>query len=108
MSEIILVTTTLETQQEAQDLASYILNKRFAACAQITGPITSLYWWQGKIDHSKEFVLSLKTTSDLYDKLELLIQENHPYETPEIIATTLNCCSHEYKKWLEKEIIEGV
>jgi len=107
MSEILLVATTLETQQEAEDLATCILDKRLAACAQITGPITSLYWWQGKIENSKEYILSLKSTSDLYDSLEQLIKENHPYETPEIIATRLNRCSHEYKIWLEKEINEG-
>ena len=104
MNEIILVTTTFETHQEAEQMATLVLNKRLAACAQITGPVTSLYWWQGNIDNTQEYVLTFKSTTVLYENLEQSIKENHPYDTPEIVATITSHSSREYRKWLDKEL----
>lgn len=104
MNEILLIATTFETREDAEKLAIIIIKERLAACAQITGPTTSLYWWQGEIEQSSEFILTLKSIDEHYSKLEQTIKKHHPYETPEIIATRSKHCSQEYKDWLEHEL----
>lgn len=106
MNELLMVTTTFETKEEAEQMAKIVLDKRLAACAQVSGPIASLYWWHGKIENTQEYILTLKTTVKYFKKLEQIIKDNHPYDLPEIIATQATHSSREYKDWLNKELIE--
>ena len=107
MNEILLVTTTFATEEEAEKLATGVLEMRLAGCAQITGPGTSIYWWQGKLEKSKEYILTLKSTPELYERLERAIKANHPYDTPEIVATMTSHHCRQYKEWLDNEL-QGV
>ncbi len=104
MSEMILVTTTFESKQEAKKIGKILVDSRLAGCAQVSGPVTSVYRWKGKIENSQEYCLSVKTVSALYQQLEKSIKEHHPYETPEIIATPTYAHSQEYGDWLEDQL----
>jgi len=50
MTDYIQVLTTAETKKDAQTIATDLVEKRLAACAQIIGPLTSTYWWKGKVE----------------------------------------------------------
>jgi len=104
MSVPLVITTTFEGRADAEKMASALLEKRLIACAQISGPVSSSYWWQGKIVSSEEYLLVMKSDESLYDVLEQCIRELHPYETPEIIATVIKHLSEDYRQWLEKEL----
>ncbi len=104
MSVPLVITTAFESRVDAEIIAAALLEKRLIACAQITGPVSSSYWWQGKIVSSAEYLLVMKSDESLYDELEQLIGELHPYETPEIIATVITHLSEEYRQWLEEEL----
>lgn len=104
MSVPLLISTTLESRSDAEKMAIALLEKRLIACAQITGPVSSSYWWQEKIVSSEEYLLMMKSDESLYNKLEQHIQESHPYETPEIVATVITHLSEDYRQWLEKEL----
>jgi periplasmic divalent cation tolerance protein len=54
MTKTIQVVTTAGTKADAQQIARAVVEKRLAACVQIIGPITSTYWWQGKIETAEE------------------------------------------------------
>ena len=100
----LLIYTTFESHSDAEKMATALLEKRLIACAQITGPVSSTYWWQEKIVSSEEYLLVMKSDESLYNKLEQHIQESHPYETPEIVATVITHLSEDYRQWLEKEL----
>ncbi|WP_163336709.1 divalent-cation tolerance protein CutA [Desulfopila sp. IMCC35008] len=104
MDKPLIVQTTVETKQNGQQLADSLLRKRLAACCQISGPIESRYWWQGEIEHSPEYLLSLKTFSSLFVKVEQLIAEEHPYDVPEIIAMEITNISASYRNWMKEEL----
>lgn len=104
MSVPLVITTAFEGRGDAETMAAALLEKRLIACAQITGPVSSSYWWQGKIVSSAEYLLVMKSDESLYDELEQLIRELHPYETPEIIGTVITHLSEDYRQWLEKEL----
>jgi len=104
MEEPILVSTTLERQEHAEELASALLQKRLVACAQIQGPIKSMYWWKDRIAESVEFILTVKTFGELYSEVEATILVGHPYDVPEIIAEPLVRVSAGYLDWMRGEI----
>ena len=104
MKSYIQITTTTETKEEAQKIAQYLVDTKLAACVQITGPITSIYRWKGKVENAQEWLCLIKTQDDLYDKVEAAIKKLHPYETPEIIAVPIVKGSKEYLKWIDNEL----
>jgi periplasmic divalent cation tolerance protein len=86
MTEFIKVQTTIDSKEAAQAMAMAIVSKRLAACVQVSGPITSTYWWQGKIEQAEEWVCTAKTQRALYSDLEQAIRDAHTYDVPEILA----------------------
>jgi len=103
MAEIILVSTTLEKLDKAEAIARKLLDKRIVACAQISGPIKSYYRWKEATVEAEEFVLAIKTTPSLQQRVVDLIIQMHPYELPEIITQTPDYVLPEYANWVYGE-----
>lgn len=104
MLNIVEITTTLETMEQAQQLADSLVKSHLAACVQITGPIQSVYKWQGKICNSAEYRCTIKTTAKMQAKLFTAIHELHPYDVPEILVTNVSACSEAYRLWLQAQL----
>jgi periplasmic divalent cation tolerance protein len=104
MKSYLQVTTTTETKEQAQTIAQHLVETKLAVCVQITGPITSIYRWKGKVENAQEWLCLIKTRDDLYNKVEAAIKSKHPYETPEIIAVPIVKGSKEYLSWLDDEL----
>ncbi|MBM7172422.1 divalent-cation tolerance protein CutA [Streptomyces sp. G44] len=100
------VLTTTDAEDKARDLATGAIRARLAACAQITGPVTSVYRWEGEIETAREWQVLLKTTTARYAALETWLTEAHDYDTPEIIATPVVRGSAAYLEWVERETAE--
>ncbi len=103
MTDYIQVVTTTERREDAEQIARALVGERLAACAQVTGPITSTYRWQGKIETAQEWQCWAKSRRDLYDRVEQTIRRLHPYEVPEILAMPIAAGSGEYLAWLNAE-----
>jgi periplasmic divalent cation tolerance protein len=102
-TEAIQVITTTADRTEADGIAEAVLKQRLAACVQIGGPIDSSYWWNSRIETSREFVLTIKTRRDLFPRLEAAILALHSYEQPEILAVAAVEVTPGYLKWLEEQ-----
>lgn len=96
---VLIVFTTVSGADEAAELAKKIVGEKLAACVQVTA-IASHYFWQGETRSEPEQLLSIKTFPEKYDDLERFIEENHPYEVPEIIAVDAERVSGGYLKWM--------
>ena len=103
MPDLIEVVTTIARKDEAELLAGELIERRLAACVQIIGPITSVYRWQGSVEHSQEWMCRIKTPRELYDRLAAAIRELHSYETPEIIALAVVAADADYASWAARE-----
>ena len=103
MKSYIQITITTETKEQAEIIAQHLVDKKLAACVQIVGPITSIYRWKGKVENAQEWLCLIKTRNDLYSKVEAAIKNQHPYETPEIIAVPIVKGSKEYLQWISEE-----
>lgn len=103
MPEFIQVLTTFDKVGDAEQLARHLVENRLAACVQISGPMTSIYRWQGATESSQEWACTIKTRRDLFPQLESVIQSLHPYDEPEIVALPMVAGSAGYLKWVESE-----
>ena len=95
------VTTTLDSREAADRLASLLVEARLAACAQVMGPVASTYRWQGRTEHAAEWSCSLKTTLARLPALEARIRTEHPYQVPEIVAVPILAGDPAYLAWIE-------
>ncbi len=102
----IQVLTTTARRDEAERIASELVDSGLAACVQIVGPITSTYRWRGKIERQEEWQCWAKTRGELFDRVEAAIRRIHPYEVPEIIAVPIVAGSAGYLSWLDAETTE--
>lgn len=106
MSIFIQVNTTIDTREGAKKIADTLVEKRLAACVQVSGPITSTYWWQGQIKVAQEWVCTAKTQQGLYEAVEQAIRDVHSYEEPEILATPILAASQGYLSWVAQETMK--
>jgi periplasmic divalent cation tolerance protein len=97
------ITTTAGSRDEADRIATSLVDRRLAGCVQIIGPIHSVYRWQGKVEHAEEWLCHIKTTREQYVAVEAAICELHSYDCPEIIATPIIVGSETYLQWLAEQ-----
>jgi periplasmic divalent cation tolerance protein len=98
------VTTTLPDRDAANRLGRRLVEERLAACAQVVGPVSSVYWWQGEVETAGEWYCHLKTTAERVSALITRIGELHPYETPEIIALPVTEGNTAYLQWIAASV----
>jgi len=98
-----LVSVTAPTPEEAERLGHDTVSARLAACAQVDGPITSTYWWDGELTTETEWRCVLKTTERRMPALVEALRAAHSYDVPEVVATPIEGGSTEYLDWLDAE-----
>ena len=106
MYPLIIISTTFENKKDGEKLSRSLLDEKLIACAQLSGPITSYYRWEGDVAASTEFILTMKTKEPLYEKVKTRLKEMHPYELPEIIVQAVPESSEEYMQWVEDETLK--
>ncbi len=99
----VLFITTANTD-EAQRISNMLLNQKKAACVNIVPEVSSLFWWQDKLDSAQESLLIVKTKKSLLNEIVTLVREIHIYDIPEIIALPIMGGNQEYLDWIGKEV----
>lgn len=103
----IIVSMTTATREEAEKITRNLLAQKWIACANIVGPVSSLFWWKNKINQDNEFLVLMKTRSSLFEKLAAAIKQMHSYEVPEIIAVPITKGEQSYMDWLGSSLRKG-
>ncbi len=106
MSEggMVQVVTAVSSREEADRLAELAVERRLAACVQVSGPVASIYRWRGEVEGEREWLCTMKTSVLYADELMAVLEEEHPYETPEIICISVDRVSEGYLEWLRSEV----
>jgi periplasmic divalent cation tolerance protein len=102
--DCIQVSTTLPTREAAEQLGAALVAGRLAACAQVHGPISSTYRWEGKVTTASEWYCHLKTTRARLAALEAEIRRRHPYQVPELIALPIVAGGADYLRWIGQAV----
>lgn len=107
MPEFVVVTTTSGDHTVAEQIAADLVDRRLVACAQIAGPVKSVYRWKGTVEFTEEVVLQLKTVTQNIPAIKETIASLHPYDVPEVIVTPIVDGSDAYLEWLRSETREA-
>ncbi|MEA5361587.1 divalent-cation tolerance protein CutA [Amycolatopsis sp., V23-08] len=102
-AEHVIVTSTTDSEAAARELATQAVEARLGACAQVVGPVTSVYRWEEKVQTDQEWRVEIKTTAGRVAALTERIRQLHGYDLPEVIATPIEGGSAEYLAWLTAE-----
>jgi periplasmic divalent cation tolerance protein len=99
VGEFVVGHTTLPDLESAQRMARELVERRAAACVQLS-PITSVYRWQEGIEESAEILLLIKTVAEKQEQVRGIVLRSHPYEIPEIIFVTVAGGHPPYLDWI--------
>ncbi len=96
------VHVTCGDRGEADRIAAALVDERLAACVQLT-PVTSVFRWEGAIEHDDEILLVAKSRRDLFEGVVRRIEELHSYDLP---AITFHPCeaSDATSAWLDQSV----
>ena len=103
-SAYIVLFITTATAEEAQRISKVLLNQRKAACVNIVPRVSSLFWWQDKLDSAQESLLVIKTKAAQLNEIVRLVKELHSYDVPEIIALPIVGGNQDYLEWIDKSV----
>ncbi len=96
------VITTVGSHDEAQALAKALVERKLAACVQISA-IDSVFHWQDAVQSEPEYRLLCKTTDERYPALEHAILALHSYDLPAICALRLDPIYAPFADWIAAE-----
>ncbi len=101
---VILVVTTFPNPEVAGQFGTQLVESQLAACVNTIPGVTSIYRWKGKVENEMEVIGLIKTTADRLEELEAWIQENHPYDEPEMIVLHVEAGSGGYLDWVREQV----
>ena len=105
MDEMMLVYTTWPDAETAQAAGIAAVEAGLAACANILGPIQSIYRWEGEMQQQTELAMLLKTRAALAEPLKAMILARHPYSTPCVIGLPVSRegSNAGFLSWIEEQ-----
>lgn len=98
--EFVVVLVTAGTADEAATIGRTVVEERLVACANVIGPIRSIYRWQGAVEDAAEHLLLLKARAADVPALERRVRALHSYDVPELLALPIREGSETYLAWL--------
>ncbi len=102
-TKVAVIVVTSDSREELNSLCEVLLAGRLVACAQISGPISSRYWWAGRLENAQEWVATLKTTPGMAEQVRSSIAASHSYEVPEILLHEVSAAPS-YAAWVQAEV----
>ncbi|MFH1678062.1 MAG: divalent-cation tolerance protein CutA [Candidatus Omnitrophota bacterium] len=100
----IIILITCANKREAKKISGELVQQKLAACVNVVDKITSIFWWQGKIDSAAELLLIAKSKKSLMPRIIKLVKSLHSYKVPEIIALPIVAGNDDYIKWINESV----
>ena len=100
--DLIVVVTSVGTEEQALDIAHALVRNHRAACVNIVPNVHSIYRWKGRLCDDGEFLLMIKTRASEFDAVKESIQKLNTYELPEVLAYRVDEASPAFSSWIAK------
>jgi periplasmic divalent cation tolerance protein len=104
MTDKIVVLNTCGSEAEAERLARLLVDQHLAACVSVVPRLRSFYRWKGAVESSEEWLLLIKSSRPVFERLRAALEEAHSYEVPEVLALPVVDGSTAYLEWLEASL----
>lgn len=99
VAEIVVFVTT-SSEEEAMRIGLALVQAELASCVNVLPQVRSIFRWEGKVTEEQEFMMVIKSRSDLFEVLAVTVKRLHSYAVPEIIALPIVKGSEEYLAWI--------
>ncbi len=99
-ASLLVVVTTVGTEQQALDIAHDLVGKHLAACVNIVARIRSVFFFKGKVNDDTEWMLFVKTAPENFHAVRDAIKRLNVYELPEILGFSTAHADALFAKWV--------
>jgi periplasmic divalent cation tolerance protein len=100
--DLIIVVTSVGTEDQALDVAHALIRNRQAACVNIIPNVHSIYRWKGRVCEDDERLLIIKSVANEFEGIKETIQKVNTYELPEILAYRVDQASGPFGEWISR------
>jgi periplasmic divalent cation tolerance protein len=97
---IVVVVSTVGTEEQALDIAHHLVTNRLAACVNILPGVRSVFRWKGKVNDDTEFLLIVKTVESQFKAVQKAMAELNAYELPEILGFPATFADQAFGRWV--------
>ena len=104
MSDLRLIHSSVSSEESARTLAGKLVENDLAACVSIGSKIRSVYRWEGTLEDEEELPLTVKTTTNRLEETMEFLEQNHPYDCPELIVTAPFATNENYENWAKTQL----
>jgi len=87
-------------EDSAVRAAGIMLDEGLVACANVLGPMRSLYQWQGERGEAVECGALFKTDATLLDRAVARLEDIHPYDCPAVLGWHTDAAGSAAAQWL--------
>ena len=106
LEKIVLIMTSVGTEQQAVEISEELIGRRLATCVNIVPCLRSIYRWKGKVCEDTEYLLLVKTPQRMFDRVSEAMREFHSYELPEILGFPITAAESNFHEWILR-MVEG-
>ena len=100
--DLMVVVTSVGTEEQAKDIAHALVRSRRAACVNIVPNVHSVYRWKGRVCEDDEMLLLVKTRAEQFEAVRETIQRVNTYELPEVLAYRVDWSSPGFASWIDR------
>jgi periplasmic divalent cation tolerance protein len=101
---VVLVLSTVGTQEDAERIAAALVERQLAACVNVIPGLVSVYRWKGAVERETERLLVIKTTAERVADLRAELLALHPYELPEVVVLPVADGHAPYLDWVRENV----
>ena len=87
-------------EASAAAVATQLIDEKLVACANLLGPMRSLYQWNGERGEASETGVLIKTDAALLDAAVARVAALHPYEAPAVLGWSCDAAGEATAQWL--------
>jgi periplasmic divalent cation tolerance protein len=102
----VLIYSTFPSVEAAEAEGAKLVEDRLAACVNILPGMTSLYFWEGKLNRDQEAVMIVKTRPSNAKVVTDAIKSRHSYSNPALLIVPVLGGSDAYLQWIQDNAVE--
>lgn len=100
MTGVVVCLSTVARAEDAERIASTLVERRLAACVTVVPGVLSVYRWKGGVERDEERLIVIKTTAERLPEVKETLLAVHPYELPELVALPVSDGHAPYLDWV--------
>jgi periplasmic divalent cation tolerance protein len=104
VSDYVVAFSTVAKAEDAERIATALVEQSLAACVNVVPGLVSIYRWKGKVERDEERLLVIKTRRDRFEAVRAALVSLHPYEVPELVALPIEAGHAPYLAWIDESV----